>query len=90
MTQEEITKALKSSKTLQIYDMPNLTSFEDYTPEELENMTYIYITPLLNKQKLLNNIHTPLIYIPHTYSITYPILHSNRHLQIKLLQYIIL
>lgn len=45
MTQEEITKALKSSKTLQIYDMPNLTSFEDYTPEELENMTYIYITP---------------------------------------------
>lgn len=45
MTQEEITKALKSSKALQIYDMPNLTSFEDYTPEELQNMTYIYINP---------------------------------------------
>ena len=43
--QEQITQAIKSSKALQIYDMPNLTSFEDYTPEELENMTYIYINP---------------------------------------------
>lgn len=41
MTQEEITKAI--SKALQIYDMPNITSFDNYTPEELENMTYIYI-----------------------------------------------
>lgn len=45
MTQEQITQALKSSKSLQVYDIPNLTSFEDYTPEELENMTYIYINP---------------------------------------------
>lgn len=45
MAQEEITKALKSSKALQIYNMPNITPFEDYTPEELENMTYIYINP---------------------------------------------
>lgn len=41
MTEEEITKAL--SKALQIYNMPNITSFDYYTPEELENMTYIYI-----------------------------------------------
>lgn len=41
MTEEEITKAI--SKALQIYNMPNITSFDDYTPEELENMTYIYI-----------------------------------------------
>lgn len=45
MTQEQITQALKSSKSLQVYDIPNLTSFEDYTPEKLENMTYIYINP---------------------------------------------
>lgn len=45
MTQEQITQALKSSKILQVYDMPNLTSFEDYTPKELENITYIYINP---------------------------------------------
>lgn len=45
MTQEQITQALKSSKALQIYDLPNITPFEDYTPEELENMTYIYINP---------------------------------------------
>lgn len=46
MTQEQITQAIKSSKALQqIYNMPNITSFEDYTPEELENMTYIYINP---------------------------------------------
>lgn len=41
MTEEEITKAL--SKALQVYNMPNITSFDNYTPEELENMTYIYI-----------------------------------------------
>lgn len=40
MTQEEITKAISK---LRIYNTPNITSFDDYTPEELENMTYIYI-----------------------------------------------
>lgn len=45
MTQEQITQALKSSKALQIYDLPNLTPFRDYSPEELENITYIYINP---------------------------------------------
>lgn len=49
MTEEEITKAI--SKALQIYDMPNITSFDNYTPEELENMTYIYIN--LNLQNWL-------------------------------------
>lgn len=43
--QEQITKAIKSSKALQIYDLPNITPFEEYTPKELENITYIYINP---------------------------------------------
>lgn len=45
MTQEQITQAIKSSKALQIYDLPNITPFEEYTPKELENITYIYINP---------------------------------------------
>lgn len=45
MTQEEITQALKSNKALQVYNMPELYPFKNYTPEQLENMTYIWINP---------------------------------------------
>lgn len=43
VTAKQITQAILSSAISEVYDLSNLTSKEDYTPEQLETATYILI-----------------------------------------------
>lgn len=45
MTHQEITKAIKQSKTMRWYNLEDMAPFKNYTPQELENITYIVINP---------------------------------------------